>query len=68
MRTTCQLMLSWKKRFRAYGGGQSLEDSPWDTGKELTGKQSLDILGKERDKDDCNHHDKLNVSQATSIR
>jgi len=39
-----------------------LEDSPWNTSKELTGKESLDILGKERDKDDCNHHDKLDVS------
>jgi hypothetical protein len=51
----------------AYGGGQSLEDSPWNTSKELTGEESLDVLGKERNKDDCNHHDKLDVSQALSI-
>jgi hypothetical protein len=66
MRTDCQLTLSFK-RIRAYGGGQSLEDSPWNTSKELTGKESLNVLGKERDKDDCNHHDKLDVSQALSV-
>jgi len=45
-----------------------LEDSPWDTGKELTGKESLDILSKEGDKDDCNHHDKLDIRQALAIQ
>jgi hypothetical protein len=67
MRTACELTLSWK-RFRAYGGGQSLEDSPWDTGKQLTGEESLNVLGKERDKDDCNHHNKLDVSQDLSFQ
>ena len=67
MRTTCQLTL-WIYSFEAYGGGQSLENSPWDTSKQLTDEESLDVLGKERNKDDCNHHDELEVSRILLIQ
>jgi hypothetical protein len=45
-----------------YGSSEGLEDAPRNTGKKLTGKESLDVLGKEGNKDDCDHHDKLRVS------
>jgi hypothetical protein len=50
----------------AYSSRQGLENAPWNTGEKLTSEEGLDVLGKEGDEDDSNHHDKLR-SQRDSV-
>jgi hypothetical protein len=42
--------------FGSVGGGESLENTPRDTAEDFANQESLDIVGKEWDKDECDHH------------
>ena len=37
--------------FGGVGGGEGLEDTPWETTDEVTGEQHLDVLSEEQDED-----------------
>lgn len=55
--------------FRCVSDGQSLEDTPWDTAKDLANQKDLDVWGCEEDGDESNDedqadHDRLSISEA----
>jgi hypothetical protein len=56
--------------FGGVGGGESLEDTPWDTTEEVTDEEHFDVDGEEEDEDGAGHEshgEHVNTSRAISL-